>query len=582
MIPVMLAMAFQGPGSRLPSMWWPRARSHAIVDTAPIAAADETREALQRHLPAVFDGLEKKGFAVIDNFLPSETVAVMREEAAAIHRSGRTSKSETVLYFEDGSAKSLTKPGVFAYEGLFDDSSPALAGAVRMITDHVPAHFNERFAGTCALCTVRYANKLAVTTGNGASNPVHLDRFREGDERKLTMIIYLQSEWCRAQGGCFRMYQSPADVDAPMDEATLSLELELPPIGGRLLAFWSDTMPHAVAPTYSTSEGSHRWALTIWFPRQTLIAWPRLTDWLHDRGGSISDALAFRDSPMGVGFGMLAARDVCAGEKLIAVPGSTCISPASAVADPDIGDASRQLLESSDGSSHCAVVMAALLALAHFSPLSAARQQWGPYVDSLPWSDDTMHPILRGDASVIGPRLAMARASAQMVREMLRKRANLALTEEHSLRAIVLIASRAFAIPAPPAAAVWASPCLVPILDMANHPSIAGVRHAGAAAARFEERFFSTAAWKAGRHPQEGTLQIDVAWSDADNEGGGAAEGMPLLAMLTVRAPQNHSLKAGEEMFCWYGDAGWGEPAPEARAAKEADFISQYGFSPWR
>ena len=56
---------------------------------------------------------------------------------------------------------------------------------------------------------------------------------------------------------------------------------------------------------------------------------------------------------------------------------------------------------------------------------------------------------------------------------------------------------------------------------------------------------------------------------------------MPALHSSCVDSPAD-GLLPGEEAFTWYGDAGWGESTPEARAAGEADFVAQYGFSPWR
>ena len=50
---------------------------------------------------------------------------------------------------------------------------------------------------------------------------------------------------------------------------------------------------------------------------------------------------------------------------------------------------------------------------------------------------------------------------------------------------------------------------------------------------------------------------------------------------FSVLAPAKLPVKEGDELFNWYGGAGAGASTPEARAAGEAEFLVQYGFSPW-
>ena len=40
--------------------------------------------------------------------------------------------------------------------------------------------------------------------------------------------------------------------------------MDIAPLGGRLLAFWSDTMVHGVLPSQAANEAAYRWALTVW------------------------------------------------------------------------------------------------------------------------------------------------------------------------------------------------------------------------------------------------------------------------------------------------------------------------------
>jgi len=49
-----------------------------------------------------------------------------------------------------------------------------------------------------------------------------------------------------------------------MFEADGDGHTDIAPEGGRLLAFWSDSMVHAVMPSHVESDADHRWALTCW------------------------------------------------------------------------------------------------------------------------------------------------------------------------------------------------------------------------------------------------------------------------------------------------------------------------------
>ena len=329
-------------------------------------------------------------------------------------------------------------------------------------------------------------------------------------------------------------------------------------------------------------------------------AFTRQLDWFTQQmGGSINDALVFGESPMGIGHGVVASRGVAAKERLFLVPGGACVSAACAVADPDIGEAARAYLVScgfSRGGE--GIVTAAMLALARYEPSSAARARFGPLADALPWGDGgdddvdddlAMHPILNGDAAMLGgeERLERARASARAVSEVLRGAAGggVSVSDERCLRAITLVASRAFDLsPSFKEAAgsegshgtvQWAT-TMVPMLQNCNQPSLSGIRNAGEAAERFRHSFFSSESWKAGVHPKSGMFKLDAKWSHD------AGADQPSLENLEATAPSPGGLEAGEEVLIWYDDAGWGASTAEARMEGELNFIAQYGFSPWR
>lgn len=80
----------------------------------------------------------------------------------------------------------------------------------------------------------------------------HLDRFRDDDRRSLTVILYLNDDWMRDDGGLLRFW--PEENGEP---------LEIVPAGGTLVTFLSDRFWHEVLPARR-----ERLSLTGWFRRR--------------------------------------------------------------------------------------------------------------------------------------------------------------------------------------------------------------------------------------------------------------------------------------------------------------------------
>jgi len=85
----------------------------------------------------------------------------------------------------------------------------------------------------------------------GAAYHKHLDRFRDDDQRTVSVVIYLNGSWPVEQGGALRLHP----IDAPSSDIS--------PLGRRLVLFLSADMPHEVLP--STHD---RLSLAGWFRRR--------------------------------------------------------------------------------------------------------------------------------------------------------------------------------------------------------------------------------------------------------------------------------------------------------------------------
>jgi len=69
----------------------------------------------------------------------------------------------------------------------------------------------------------------------------HLDQFHAVPHRIVTVILYLNDSWTEADGGQLRMY-------FPQEDGSERVE-DVLPLGGRLVVFLSEEIPHEVMPT---------------------------------------------------------------------------------------------------------------------------------------------------------------------------------------------------------------------------------------------------------------------------------------------------------------------------------------------
>ncbi|MFT5585436.1 MAG: SM-20-related protein [Cognaticolwellia sp.] len=81
----------------------------------------------------------------------------------------------------------------------------------------------------------------------GGHYQAHRDALRGDKARRVTAILYLNSEWKAADGGCLRVHSSGKSLD-------------IEPRGGRLVVFLSDRLLHEVLPGRAV-----RHAATAWF-----------------------------------------------------------------------------------------------------------------------------------------------------------------------------------------------------------------------------------------------------------------------------------------------------------------------------
>ena len=85
----------------------------------------------------------------------------------------------------------------------------------------------------------------------GAFYRAHLDRFRDDDQRTVSVVIYLNADWLPEQGGALRLHPEGAAI------------VDIAPAAGRMVMFLSAEMLHEVLPTQR-----ERLSLAGWFRRR--------------------------------------------------------------------------------------------------------------------------------------------------------------------------------------------------------------------------------------------------------------------------------------------------------------------------
>lgn len=90
----------------------------------------------------------------------------------------------------------------------------------------------------------------------GAFYGRHVDQFRQGGRRKLTIILYLNRAWQPEDGGELLLYEEDETATAPV---------RILPHGGTLVCFMSEIFPHEVLPARRD-----RLSLTGWYRTREL------------------------------------------------------------------------------------------------------------------------------------------------------------------------------------------------------------------------------------------------------------------------------------------------------------------------
>lgn len=185
-----------------------------------------------------------RGWAVIKDFLPAETVTALRGEAEQLWQQSDFQKAGTGRLGGYAIRPNIRSDHIH----WLDEQSPTEAQLLyRATIEELRQDLNRELF----LSLSTYEAHFAVYPA-GAFYQKHLDRFNSADERTISCTFYLNENWKEEYGGQLRLYLPDSYVDVL-------------PTAGTCALFRSDTFFHEVLPATET-----RYSLTGWFRRRSL------------------------------------------------------------------------------------------------------------------------------------------------------------------------------------------------------------------------------------------------------------------------------------------------------------------------
>lgn len=183
------------------------------------------------------------GWSVLPGFLDGDRVRALAEEARWLRASGAFRPARV-----GRGAERAHRPALRGDELCWID--PGCASSAER--DLLARLESLRRALNRALCLGLF--ELEAQLGvypPGACYQRHLDAFRGGGHRVVSMVAYLNERWRPEDGGALRLH-----VDAER-------AVEVPPLGGTLVAFLSERFEHEVLPA-----ARERLSVAGWFLRR--------------------------------------------------------------------------------------------------------------------------------------------------------------------------------------------------------------------------------------------------------------------------------------------------------------------------
>lgn len=194
----------------------------------------------------ILGALADQGWCVTPGFLSDELTRALRCPCLERHAAGEFHAAG----IGSGSAKVIAETRGDHIRWLEDDDENPAVQAYLSVMEALRQAVNQTFF----LGLIELEAHFAVYPA-GAFYKRHLDRFKNDDRRTLTVVAYLNEDWTEADGGMLRFWPDPVGEEGDA--------IDISPVGGTLVTFFSDRYWHEVLPARRP-----RLALTGWFTRR--------------------------------------------------------------------------------------------------------------------------------------------------------------------------------------------------------------------------------------------------------------------------------------------------------------------------
>ena len=179
-------------------------------------------------LETLINELCEKGYAICENFLPTDTIFALADDAKQRYSNGDLTAAKT------GNINKTLNQEVRGDATLWLEENDS--------NTSIQAYFSKIHALKKAINETLFMNLYALET-HLAIYPVgsiyqkHLDQFQQTENRRqLSSVLYLNAHWQTADGGELRLY---------LEDKT---HLDILPTGGKLVLFLSAKFWHEVLP----------------------------------------------------------------------------------------------------------------------------------------------------------------------------------------------------------------------------------------------------------------------------------------------------------------------------------------------
>ena len=203
-------------------------------------------------------GLQRNGFAVLPDFVTSNTVEALKRDVTLLQREGRFSTAGVgeMNNRVDGLVRKCEQCFVFPQ---YKHKGGGDAQGRSMLYESIDSLRADLTAGCGVELDGMLTEGLYATYPNGGFYRRHVDSVpgTASDVRQWSYLLYLNTEWKEEDGGCLRIHTDGGGEEAPPGAAPSFVDVE--PRAGTLVVFRS-TIPHEVLDT-----DAERLAVAGWF-----------------------------------------------------------------------------------------------------------------------------------------------------------------------------------------------------------------------------------------------------------------------------------------------------------------------------